>query len=57
MKIFLVGEEPTDCGRKIYNNKENRYYWEEEPAQIFVRKYAPDAEIITVSSGNTTNIG
>lgn len=45
MRIFLVGEGPTDCGRPKFNKKVGQYVWEDGPAQIFIRKYVPDADI------------
>lgn len=48
MKIFLVGEGPTDCGKAEYRQRDGGYRWLDGPVQIFIRKYLPDAEIETL---------
>ena len=45
MKIFLVGEGPTDCGWPEYQEREGRYVWQDGPVQIYIRKIMRDAEI------------
>ena len=55
MKIFLVGEGPTDCGKAEYRQREGEYRWVEGPVQIYMRKYLPDAEIETMDRNSFLN--
>ncbi len=42
MKIFLVGEGPTDCGW------EDNGIWEDGPVQVYLRRLMNEVEILTV---------
>lgn len=46
MRMFLIGEGPTDCGKLDYSKKEN-HGWIDGPVQIYIHKAAPELQIDT----------
>lgn len=46
MRILVVGEGPTDCGRY----KDNQ--WVDGPVQIYLRRLLPSADVITIDKNH-----
>lgn len=54
MKIFLVGEGPTDCGQKQFDDKKRKYTWLDGPVQVYIHKVHPDAKILAMDKTTLT---
>ena len=52
MKIFLVGEGPTDCGKNVYQKREGKYEWQDGPVQIYLKKLLTNVEIETMDKNS-----